>query len=184
MTIDAVNGPNNANGDFKLNESKYIKETPNSILSGKFQSQQNDFAAFDKDISQSKLDDRIPNKSSLAKMGFGFTPRTVTLPGGRTITTSNLDMNGGLSYFNDKGDSIRISNDTLEGGTGATQVDYTTKDKSIEHSIVYDKGGNPLKGYLNVRQPNGTVVKYKYEYDMNGNKNLVSCTTEYPKKMQ
>ncbi|MBP3821543.1 hypothetical protein J6G99_07870 [bacterium] len=123
---------------------------------------------FEQDIQNAKLDDRIPNKVVLNKMGY---------------KQSYYDKNGGVTYQNNEGETIRICG--FEGAfatglEGSTSVQYSSKDGKTKQTVIYDPAGNPLKGYLSVKHDDGSIVKYQYEYDMDGNKQVKSVTTEYP----
>ena len=140
-------------------------------------------AGFKHDIQQSKLDDRLPNQAWLNKNGFNVPFKSGGFGGLKIGDQPYLqDMNGGRTYQNDKGDTIRISNFEAEiatGMNGSTQVEYNSHDGKISDTVLYDPDGNPLKGYLTVKNDDGSIVKYEYEYDINGNKQVKRLSTEY-----
>ena len=141
---------------------------------------------FEEDIKMSKLDDCVPNKSWLAKNGFNVPFKGMKM--GRIETKDQpylQDMNGGRTYQNKNGDTIRISEFEAELATGlkgSKQVEYKTNDGKTSDTVIFDPDGNPLKGYLTVKNDDGTIVKYQYEYDENGNKTVKSKNIEYPSR--
>lgn len=140
---------------------------------------------FDRFFSKIPLDDRIPNKSSLAKSGFNV-PFPGTKIGDVEIPQQEclLDMNGGKTYQNKNGDKIRISSFEGElalGMEGASSVEYKSKDGNLDNKVYYDPDGNPVKGSLSVKNYDGSTTRYEYEYDIDGNKKITSMITEYPK---
>lgn len=132
----------------------------------------------DKNLAKSPLDDRIPNKSTLKKLGFN-----VPFPGGKIGKTELksqdylMDMNGGRTYQNKNGDTIRICefDGVLETGMeGATSVEYKSKDGSMRHKLYYDPDGNPMKGTMTVQNKDGSIETFEFEYDLDGNKKVTS----------
>ena len=128
---------------------------------------------YDKDLEQamqkSPLDSRMPNRASLKKAGFS---------GGDKLT---MDTNGGFLYSNERGDTVRISHDAFVNGKAAPQAEYKSHDGKISQTIVYDQDGNPFKGYMDVKQDDGSIVKYQYEYDIDGNTIIKQKTVDKPK---
>lgn len=117
----------------------------------------------EKALMDSALDDRIPNKSSLNKMGFK--------------TSGMKDMNGGTWYKNENGDNIRIAGfhgDMISGPEDSTTVMFRSADGNFKHEVVYDPEGNPLKGVLVVENEDGSMEQYNYDYDIDGNKHVTS----------
>jgi len=139
---------------------------------------------FDENIKNSKLDDCVPNKSWLNKKGFNVPFKGAKI--GRFETKDSLyiqDMNGGRTYQNKNGDTIRISEFEGEFATGlkgSKQVEYKSKDGKTADTVIFDPDGNPLKGYLTVKKDDGTIIKYQYEYDENGNKQVKNKSVEFP----
>lgn len=129
---------------------------------------------FKNSFEQSKLDDRIPTKASLNKLGFE--------------QSKLMDTNGGQYYTNKNGDQIRISNfdhtDSIGDVEGGTFVDYKSKDGKIHNSISYDKFGNPVKGMLKVTNTDGTVTSYQFKYDDEGNLRVVFQATTLKEPVQ
>ncbi len=130
-------------------------------------------SGYDKDLEQamqqSPLDARMPNRASLKKAGFS---------GGDKLA---MDMNGGFHYSNERGDTVRISHDAFVNGYAAPQAEYKSHDGKISQTIVYDQDGNPFKGYMDVKQDDGSIVKYQYEYDIDGNTKITQKTVDKPK---
>ncbi len=98
----------------------------------------------------------MPNRVSLKKAGF-------------STGKFAMDMNGGIHYSNERGDTVRISHDAFVNGYAAPQAEYKSHDGKISQTIVYNQDGNPFKGYMDVKQDDGSIVKYRYEYDVDGN---------------
>jgi len=116
-------------------------------------------------LDKSKLDDRVPNKASLKKMGF------------EGSSTGIMDMNGGEYYSNKNGDSIRVAGwhgSMIMGPQGSTCVAYKSADGKYNHEICYDPEGNPMKGVLITENEDGSIEKFEYEYDLDGNKKVTS----------
>ena len=109
-------------------------------------------------LNNSPLDDRVPNKASLKKMGFE--------------PSKFVDMNGANIYVNDKGDRVRVET----RGFG-TFVDFTSKDGKVTHRLQYDSDGNPMKGTLIVEDANGSIENINYEYELDGSKNIIEHQT-------
>ncbi|MBQ2610793.1 hypothetical protein IJF81_00205, partial [bacterium] len=133
----------------------------------------NDQENFDNVIKNSPLDDRIPNKNSLKKLGYIVEGKEKV--GSLEVDNVKLDMNGGKTYHDKNGNKIRICNFDGEralGMKGATAVTYENKDGNFTNTVYYDPDGNPVKGNAYVKNDSGTVTKYEYEYDFNGNKIL------------
>ncbi len=107
-------------------------------------------------LSQSPLDDRIPNLTTLKKLGFGVSFKDQPYL---------LDMNGGKTYQNKNGDTIRICD-------FEQSVTYESKDKKTYHEIFFDPEGNPLKGKLETKNADGSFTQYQFEYDVYGNPKL------------
>lgn len=172
MSIDKLGGIQNnpeirnacrTNNKTADNETVFFTKTTKNITASMRK-------VFNEDIKQSPLDDRVPNKSTLNKMEFNALFR---------------DKNGGITYQNKNGDTIRISNFEAEiatGMEGATQVEFKSKDGKTSNTVLYDPDGNPLKGTLTVINKDGRQVKYEYEYDLNGNKNLIRYTSDISPK--
>lgn len=123
-------------------------------------------------LDKSKLDDRIPNKSTLNKLGFN-----VPFPGilGSKPQPYLLDMNGGKTYQDKDGNTIRIcqfEGELAAGMEGATSVEYKSDD--MRHQVIYDPEGNPMKGSLTVENEDGSIEQFEYEYDLDGNKHVTS----------
>lgn len=140
---------------------------------------------FERFLSKIPLDDRIPNKSSLAKLGFNVPFPGIKI-GDKEIPEQEflLDMNGGKTYQNKNGDTIRICSFDGElalGTKGANSVEYKSKDGNLANKVYYDPDGNPVKGSLTVKNYDGSTTSYQYEYDIDGNKKITSMITEYPK---
>lgn len=117
----------------------------------------------EKKLANSPLDDRVPNKATLKKMGF--------TAGGA------MDMNGGKYYGNGKGATIRIAGwhgQKLMGPSDSTAVYYRSEDNKTEHEVIYDPEGNPMKGVLTVRNDDGSIETFEFEYDLDGNKKVTS----------
>ncbi len=111
-------------------------------------------------IKQSPLDDRIPNKKSLARMGYSEV-KGIKAPG---------------EWYSDKnGNMINILRDDDFNINGCTIVSYHGKD-GLDHSVTFDPYGNPLKGSISRTEKytdgpiqGATSDCYDYEYDINGN---------------
>lgn len=118
----------------------------------------------ERNLAKSPLDERIPNKAALKKMGF-------------EDNNGVMDMNGGR-YYNKPGvGTIRIAGwhgDQLMGGEGSSCVAFTSADGKLKNEIVYDPDGNPMKGILTVENEDGSIETYKFEYDIDGNKKVTS----------
>lgn len=167
MDLTGINSTQKLSSLLEVNgQIKNAKSLKNDFISFTPRGQKQD-PAFEKALEQSKLDDRIPNRASLAKQGFE--------------KESIIDMNGGNYYKNSNGDTIRVSKDGVLAGKRAPLVEYKSADGRINHSIVYDQDGNPFSGEMKVKQNDGSVVTYNYEYDIEGNKKLLSKNVEYPK---
>lgn len=129
-------------------------------------------------LDKSKLDDRIPNKATLNKLGFNV-PFPATKVGNIELPEQEylLDMNGGKTYQNKNGDTIRIFQFDAElatGMTGATGVEYKSKDGNMRHQMYYDPEGNPIKGSMTVENEDGSIENFTYEYDLDGNRHVTS----------
>lgn len=119
----------------------------------------------EKNLANSPLDDRIPNKATLKKMGF------------ESDNSGVIDMNGGKYYGNGKGATIRIAGfhgQKIMGPQGSTCVYYKSEDNKTEHEVVYDPEGNPMKGVLTVKNEDGSIETFEFEYDLDGNKKVTS----------
>ncbi len=142
-----------------------------------------------------KFMDSIPDTRTLKSGGFGLEELPVlNLPNGQTIAVGKkdsdglnyvLDKNGGKTYRNANGESLRICDfDAQSVVPGGTAVQYSDG-KNFLSEVFYDGNGKPVQGSLIVRQDNGTSVEYKYKYDAGGNKVLESVAqpediTEHP----
>ena len=114
-------------------------------------------------LLQSPLNEQMQNNVSLKKLGF--------------MSGEYVDMNGGKHYTNNKGDHILIAGwngDKITGPKGSKCVSYTSADKKIQHEVVYDPDGNPLKGILIKENDDGSKEQFKFEYDINGEKTITS----------
>lgn len=129
-------------------------------------------------LNESKLDERVPNKAALNKLGFNV-PFSAKKIGNMEFPEQPflLDMNEGKTYQNKNGDTIRICefDGALESGMkGATSVEYKSKDGGMAHKVLYDPEGNPMKGSLTVTNKDGSIEQFEYEYDLDGNKHVTS----------
>ncbi len=119
----------------------------------------------EKKLAKSPLDERIPNKATLKKMGF------------QSENSDIIDMNGGTYYGNGKGATIRIAGwhgQKISGPENSTCVYYKSEDNKTEHEVVYDPEGNPMKGILTVKNEDGSIETFEFEYDLDGNKKITS----------
>lgn len=176
----SINGADGFNSINKL--SGYSDLKPLREIRGKeFIPMQSNGKSLEKDLEKnlamSPLDERIPNKATLKKMGFnvpfGGKMGKIEIPKQECI----LDMNGGKTYQNKNGDTIRISSFEAEMATkmpGSTSVEYNSKDGTVKQSMLYDPDGNPLKGKLIVENEDGSIETFEYEYDLDGNKKVTS----------
>lgn len=91
-----------------------------------------------------------------------------------------LDMNGGKTYVNEKGESVRISE--FEAGIvpgGKVQVTYKSPDGKTENSITYDKNNKPLSGFVTIKDGDN-LTTMTYEFDADGNKVLTEPNQPKP----
>ena len=76
-----------------------------------------------------------------------------------------LDKNGGSTYMNDKGESVRIcSFESMFVSPGGTMVSYSNS-KGNSNKVFYDKDGNPVQGSLTVKQDDGGLITYDFKYE-------------------
>lgn len=135
-------------------ELRSVEEHKSNVPVGK---RTNMDKALDNELKDSKLDERMPNKASLAKNGFK--------------ASDLIDMNGGQWFKNDKGESVRICEFDGKAVAGAkAMVEYNSKDGLLKHQIYYDSDGNPMKGSAYVKNDDGTTTVYNFEYDLDGNR--------------
>lgn len=89
------------------------------------------------------------------------------------------DMNGGRTYFNEAGESVRVSE--FEGQLvpgGKLEVTHTSADGKTSNHIIYGEDDKPISGFVTVKDADGNVTAtYNYEFDADGNRILKSCTT-------
>lgn len=111
-------------------------------------------------LKESPLDDRVPTKKSMSKMGFKET---------------YIDYTKGNVYMDEDGNSITVGNwkaGQESGINGATKVTYEGKN-GITHVVYYDTEGNPVKGSITKKSAGvagGTGFEiYDYNYDIDGN---------------
>ncbi len=149
-------------------------KTDSEIIESIFNSRSNsdsNQAGFKTALLQSPLDDRIPNLTTLKKLGFGVPFNHPYLTGGKD-SPYILDMNGGKTYQNKNGDTIRICD-------FEQSVTYESKDKKICHEIFFDPEGNPLKGTLRTKNEDGSFTNYKFDYDLDGNPELTDSMSYF-----
>ena len=90
MDLTGINSTQKLSSLLEVNgQIKNAKSLKNDFISFTPRGQKQD-PAFEKALEQSKLDDRIPNRASLAKQGFE--------------KESFIDMNGGNYYKNSNGE--------------------------------------------------------------------------------
>ena len=83
-----------------------------------------------------------------------------------------MDMNGGIYYTDpETGASVRVQADSHFRNSNT----FRTKDMS--HHAYYDENGKATNGIVQVRQPDGSIKVYEYEYDVDGNKFIKSVKT-------
>ena len=134
--------------------------------------------AFDKLQNAGLLDDKPHTPLALKEAGFGVKPHNEK-PSKLGVELYQQDenelyytqdMNGGRTYTNAKGESIRVSESEaklVEGGK--VEVTYTSADGKTQNHIIYGENDKPIKGYTVVE---GGVTAYEYTYDADGNKVL------------
>ena len=111
-------------------------------------------------LKESPLDDRVPTKKSMSKMGF---------------KEAYIDYTKGNVYKDEGGNSITVGNwkaGQESGISGATKVTFKGKN-GITHVVYYDTDGNPVKGSITkestgVAGTTGLEI-YDYNYDIGGN---------------
>ena len=116
--------------------------------------------------------------ASLKENGFGVVKANEHMQADEDGLYYMLDMNGGKNYFNEKGESIRISEfeaTIVEGGK--VEVTTASADGKVKNSIIYGENDKPLSGYAVVTNEDNSSVIYKYEFDADGKKVLKECTT-------
>ncbi len=146
-------------------------ETMKTVQSG--EPQQSDLQVFlnklNKQLDKSKLGDTIPDLNFLKEGGFGSKATPISMKDDNGLNYM-LDMNGGKTYFNEEGESIRISEfEAQQVARGGVSVEYQSKNRDYRNNIIYNAEGKPVKGYLQVKNENGTFTAYVYEYDSKGN---------------
>lgn len=122
---------------------------------------------FNEVLAGFEISDTVPDADYLKAGGFGAAKNG---NGKYNITLMDedglnyvMDKNGGRTYTNSNGESIRISSfEALLVENGATQVTYSSGENL--NSIVYNKDGKPLQGSL-IEQQDGTSVVYQYSYE-------------------
>lgn len=123
---------------------------------------------FNEAIADYKISDTVPDAEYLKADGFG----SVKIGNGKYNINSQdenglyyvMDKNGGRTYTNSNGESIRIS--PFEGQfveKDAVSVTYSSDENS--NSIIYNKDGKPLQGTLLEKQQDGSSVVYSYKYE-------------------
>lgn len=149
-----------------------ITDQTNETQKQAIQHKQTDLEQAMKDV---KFTESVPTADDLKSGGFGLKADAAqTLPGGQKITigkqdenglTYIMDMNGGRTYQNEKGETVRISDfDAQFIVSGGTAVQYSDgKGKSSE--VIYDKDGNPVQGSISLIQDDGSSIQYKYKYE-------------------
>ncbi len=131
---------------------------------------------------------KIYDKKMLKDMGFGKQPpmNSTILPGGLKVSPyvkdkdelySILDMNGGRTYKNDKGERIRISEFEGQLSGGKLQIERSFNDGKIKDTTIFDSDNKPMLGFMYVKNDDGTETQYSYKFDSKGNKVLESALT-------
>ena len=89
-----------------------------------------------------------------------------------------LDKNGGSTYVNDKGESVRIcSFEAMFVAPGGTMVSYSNSTGN-SNKVFYDKDGNPVQGRLTVKQADDSLITYEFKYEAGKPVLLSSETTK------
>lgn len=97
--------------------------------------------------------------------------KTLEAKGWKTRSV-NMDMNGGRYYTDPKtGASIRVQTDH-----GPFSKSNTYRTDNMSHHEYYDKDGKPTNGIVQIKQADGTIKVYEYEYDVDGNKFIKSVS--------
>ena len=115
-----------------------------------------------------KISDTMPDSDYLKAGGFG-----VAKIGNGKYNLNNqdenglyyvMDKNGGRTYTNSNGESIRISSfEAQPMEKDAVSVTYSSGENS--NIIIYNKDGKPLEGTLLEEQQDGSSVVYSYKYE-------------------
>ncbi len=139
---------------------------------------------FNNDSKKTKLGAAIPTSDTLKENGFGFHPEpTVHNFGGQQHQVDaygykdenglhySLDKNGGKTYVDKEGNSIRVSEfESQFAFPGSTMVSYTKKGGNFKDEVIYGADGKAIQGKTTVIKEDGTTISYEYKYDSNGNK--------------
>lgn len=143
-------------------------------------------AKFDKLKESGVLDDKPHTPEALKEGGFGVKPQSLNSSDsafGLYQQDENglyyiQDMNGGRTYTNEKGESIRISEfeaSMVEGGK--VEVTYISSDGKTKNHIIYGENDKPIQGFTTVTGDSWRdMTTYEYTYDAGGNKVLKGCT--------
>ena len=133
--------------------------------------------AFKKLDESGVLDTKPHTPEALKSGGFGANPSGLASQKDENGLYYALDMNGGKTYFNEKGESIRISE--FEAGMvegGKVEVTYTSADGKTQNHIIYGEDDKPIQGVVTVKDgDNFTTMSYKIDAD--GNKVLTSSVS-------
>lgn len=170
LRIDNLNAPDGGNSG--VQSAKTIKqEKLSSLFAAKnTQAAGNDnglqlehgknsnYKAFNDAIKESCLGNQFMDAKSLEAKGWK--------------KSSIMDMNGGVYYTDpNTGASVRVQEDK------AFQKSNTYRTENMSHHEYYDDKGKPTNGIVQVRQADGSIKVYEYEYDVDGNKFIKSVKT-------
>lgn len=155
------NGGNIAGGTPSVQSSPEIGNILNSGGIGNHPSQ-NTYAEFNKALQQSPLDNKFMTAERLEAKGWQ--------------KSKMMDTNGGIYYKNPQtGESVRVQSHCVGGRDAGSSNLY--ENKNMADYVHYGKDGKPTNGVLQVKQPDGSIKVYEYEFDVDGNKFIKSVKT-------